>query len=64
MWLLQAVIAPLVDDIQRATQFARRMVAEFGMSEKLGSVRYARQQSLDGRAVLEALASPEHAAAS
>jgi cell division protease FtsH len=30
-----------VDDIQRATQLARRMVTEFGMSEKLGSVRYA-----------------------
>jgi cell division protease FtsH len=29
------------DDIQRATELARRMVTEFGMSEKLGSVRYA-----------------------
>ena len=29
------------DDIQRATDLARRMVTEFGMSEKLGSVRYA-----------------------
>ena len=29
------------DDIQRATQLARRMVTEFGMSEKLGSVSYA-----------------------
>jgi cell division protease FtsH len=28
----------------RATELARRMVAEFGMSEKLGSVRYAGQQ--------------------
>jgi cell division protease FtsH len=33
-----------VDDIQRATQLARRMVVEFGMSEKLGSVRYAGQR--------------------
>jgi cell division protease FtsH len=32
------------DDIMRATDLARRMVAEFGMSEKLGSVRYAGQQ--------------------
>jgi cell division protease FtsH len=32
------------DDILRATQLARRMVTEFGMSEKLGSVRYAGQQ--------------------
>jgi cell division protease FtsH len=30
-----------VDDIQRATQLAWRMVTEFGMSEKLGAVRYA-----------------------
>ncbi len=30
-----------VDDIQRATELARRMVTEFGMSEKLGLVRYA-----------------------
>jgi cell division protease FtsH len=33
-----------VDDIQRASQLARRMVTEFGMSEKLGSVRYAGQR--------------------
>jgi cell division protease FtsH len=32
------------DDIQRATDLARRMVTEFGMSEKLGSVRYAGHQ--------------------
>ena len=32
------------DDITRATELARRMVTEFGMSEKLGSVRYAGQQ--------------------
>jgi cell division protease FtsH len=32
------------DDIQRATELARRMVTEFGMSGKLGSVRYAGPQ--------------------
>jgi cell division protease FtsH len=32
------------DDILRATELARRMVTEFGMSDKLGSVRYAGQQ--------------------
>ena len=32
------------DDINRATELARRMVTEFGMSERLGSVRYAGQQ--------------------
>lgn len=32
------------DDIQRATELARRMITEFGMSEQLGSVRYAGQQ--------------------
>ena len=34
-----------VDDIQRATELARRMVTEFGMSEKLGFVRYTGQRS-------------------
>jgi cell division protease FtsH len=33
-----------VDDIERATQLATRMVTEFGMSERLGSVRYAGQR--------------------
>ena len=32
------------DDIGRATDLARRMVVEFGMSDKLGSVRYSGQQ--------------------
>jgi cell division protease FtsH len=32
------------NDIMRATELARRMVTEFGMSEKLGSVRYTGQQ--------------------
>ena len=38
------------DDIITATELARRMVTEFGMSEKLGTVRYAGQslQFLDG----------------
>ncbi len=31
------------DDIMRASELARRMVTEYGMSEKLGSVRYAGQ---------------------
>ena len=31
------------DDITRATDLARRMIVEFGMSDKLGSVRYAAQ---------------------
>ncbi|HVZ22662.1 MAG TPA: ATP-dependent zinc metalloprotease FtsH, partial [Vicinamibacterales bacterium] len=32
------------DDIQHATELARRMVTEFGMSDTLGSVRYAGPQ--------------------
>jgi cell division protease FtsH len=32
------------DDILRASELARRMVTEYGMSEQLGSVRYAGQQ--------------------
>jgi cell division protease FtsH len=34
------------DDIARATELVRRMIIEFGMSERLGSVRYAGQQLL------------------
>jgi cell division protease FtsH len=47
------------DDIQRASELARRMVTEFGMSDKLGTVRYATQQYqfLSGEA--SASASPE-----
>jgi cell division protease FtsH len=41
--MLGTISTGAVDDIQRATQLARRMVTEFGMSEKLGSVRYAGQ---------------------
>lgn len=32
------------DDIKKASELARRMVTEFGMSDKLGTVRYAIQQ--------------------
>jgi cell division protease FtsH len=32
------------DDIQKATELVHRMITEFGMSEKLGSVRYSGQQ--------------------
>jgi cell division protease FtsH len=42
--ILGTISTGAVDDIQRATQLARRMVTEFGMSEKLGSVRYAGQR--------------------
>jgi cell division protease FtsH len=47
------------DDIMRASELARRMVMEFGMSEKLGTVRYATQkyQFLSGDTT--ANASPE-----
>ncbi len=34
------------DDIQKATELVRRMITEFGMSKKLGSVRYAGQQMM------------------
>ncbi len=34
------------NDLERATVIARRMVTEFGMSEKLGPVRYAGDQSM------------------
>jgi cell division protease FtsH len=42
--MLGTISTGAVDDIQRATQLARRMVAEFGMSKQLGSVRYAGQR--------------------
>jgi len=49
------------DDIQRASELARRMVTEFGMSEKLGTVRYAGQQLqyLGGTGVDNSGISPE-----
>jgi cell division protease FtsH len=49
------------DDIARATELARRMVTEFGMSETLGSVRYAGQQLqyLGGSAEDNSQISPE-----
>jgi cell division protease FtsH len=40
----RAISTGASDDITRATDLARRMVTEFGMSDKLGSVRYAGQQ--------------------
>jgi cell division protease FtsH len=42
--MLGTVSTGAVDDIQRATQLARRMVTEFGMSDMLGPVRYAGQR--------------------
>ena len=49
------------DDIQRASELARRMVTEFGMSEVLGSVRYAGQtlQYLSGAIEDSSHISPE-----
>ncbi len=49
------------DDIMRATELARRMVTEFGMSDKLGSVRYAGQrlQYLGGSVEDNSQISPE-----
>ena len=40
----QTISTGASDDINRATDLARRMVVEFGMSDKLGPVRYAGQQ--------------------
>ena len=42
--VFQTISTGASDDIQHATELARRMVTEFGMSEKLGSVRYAGPQ--------------------
>jgi cell division protease FtsH len=47
------------DDIQRASELARRMVMEFGMSDKLGTVRYATQQYQFLSGDTSASASPE-----
>jgi cell division protease FtsH len=48
------------DDIQKATELARRMVTEFGMSDKLGVVRYAtRQYQFLESDATSAAASPE-----
>jgi len=49
------------DDIARATDLARQMVTEYGMSDKLGSVRYAGQQLqyLGGTAEDNSQLSPE-----
>ena len=53
------------DDLERATDLARRMVAEFGMSDALGPVRYARpagQAYLGQAGGLQSDTSPEIAA--
>jgi cell division protease FtsH len=47
------------DDILRASELARRMVMEFGMSDKLGTVRYATQQYQFLSGDTSASASPE-----
>jgi cell division protease FtsH len=47
------------DDIMRASELARRMVTEFGMSDKLGTVRYATQQYQFLSGDTSASASPE-----
>ena len=47
------------DDIHRASELARRMVTEFGMSDKLGTVRYATQQYQFLSGDTTASASPE-----
>jgi cell division protease FtsH len=47
------------DDIQRTSELARRMVTEFGMSDKLGTVRYATQQYQFLSGDTSASASPE-----
>jgi cell division protease FtsH len=48
--ILGTITTGASDDIGKATDLARRMVVEFGMSELLGTVRYAGQalQFLDG----------------
>jgi cell division protease FtsH len=57
----QTISTGASDDISRATDLARRMIAEFGMSDKLGSVRYAGQQLqyLGGSAADNSQISPE-----
>ena len=47
------------NDIQRASEMARQMVMEYGMSEKLGNVRYATQQYQFLQGDTTANASPE-----
>jgi cell division protease FtsH len=47
------------NDIQRASELARQMVMEYGMSEKLGNVRYATQQYQFLSGETTANASPE-----
>lgn len=42
--VLASISTGASDDIMRASELVRRMVTEFGMSDKLGAVRYAGQQ--------------------
>ncbi len=42
--VLDTISTGASDDIQKATELVRRMITEFGMSDKLGSVRYAGPQ--------------------
>ena len=41
---LKSISTGASDDIKKATELARRAITEFGMSEKLGPVRYAGDQ--------------------
>lgn len=50
------------NDLERATELARRMVTEFGMTEALGPVRYLDEAGmgyLGGRSLMRAELSPE-----
>ncbi len=59
--ILGSISTGASDDINRATEMARRMVTEFGMSDILGSVRYAGQslQYLNGAVRDSGQVSPE-----
>ena len=59
--VFQSISTGAADDIQRASELARRMVSEFGMSAKLGSVRYAgpQMQYLRGIGQADEQLSPE-----
>jgi cell division protease FtsH len=43
--VLHEISTGAYNDFQRATEIARRMVTEFGMSEKLGPMQFGKQQS-------------------
>jgi cell division protease FtsH len=61
MTVFDSISTGASDDIQKATELVRRMVTEFGMSEKLGAVRYAGQQMqyLGGAVQENSLLSPQ-----